>query len=394
MKILSDRSIAIIGFGEVPNVKSSMANALDLAAYAAREALASCGLDLADIDGVTTHTPLSEAGDPFWSNLLVETLGLSCHWLQSSDLGGAIAISNLSRAAAAIHAGQCETVLCLCADAPSTQYLGRQGGHRESLADPMGWAGPITGFGLLASAYAARFGWPAEALAKIAVTSRANAMANPNVCSAFRKPLSTEDYFASRMISDPLRLLDCVMRCDGANAVIVTKTERARALRLKRWVHPIAYREITNPDPQQRSTDILESGFSQIGPKVFNDAGLAPSDIDVLQLYDDFTFAVLLQLEELGFCPRGQGARLIESRDLSAGGNLPLNTGGGQLSAGQCGLAGGGIGLVEAVRQLMGQAHGRQVAGASTALVSGLGVLPYAGNWGTSAALILETAHA
>ena len=179
-----------------------------------------------------------------------------------------------------------------------------------------------------------------------------------------------------------------------ANAVIVTTTDRARALGLKRWVQPIAYREITNPDPQQRSTDILESGFSQIGPKVFNDAGLKPADIDVMQLYDDFTFAVLLQLEELGFCPRGQGARLIERHDLSAGGNLPLNTGGGQLSAGQCGLAGGGIGLVEAVRQLMGQAHGRQVAGASTALVSGLGVLPYAGNWGTSAALILETAHA
>jgi len=100
MKILLDRSIAIIGFGEVPNVKFSKAHALDLAAYATREALASCGLDLANIDGVTTHTPLSEAGDPFWSNLLVETLGFSCHWLQSSDLGGAIAISNLSRAAA------------------------------------------------------------------------------------------------------------------------------------------------------------------------------------------------------------------------------------------------------------------------------------------------------
>lgn len=390
MKPLLDRSIAIIGFGELPNEKGAPRNALDMAADVTALALASCGLGPQNIDGVALHTPLSEAGDPFWSNLLAETLGLSLRWLQTTDLGGATAIANVARAAAAIHAGQCETVLCVNSDAPATQYLASQTGHRAALADPMGWAGPVTGFGLLAHAYASRYGWPQAGLAHIALQSRANAKANTNACTSLRKPMALDDYRKSRMVSDPLRMLDCVMRCDGANAVVVTSAARAQALGLARWVRPIAYRELTNADPRQQSHDLLVSGFATVGPAALRDAGLSVAEIDMLQLYDDFTFAVLLQLEELGFCVRGDGERFVLSCDFSPRGNLPLNTGGGQLSAGQCGLAGGGIGLVEAVRQLARAAQDRQVPSATNALVTGLGVLPYAGNWGTSAVLILE----
>lgn len=394
MKPFLDRSIAIVGFGECQSDKGPPRNALDMAGSVMSLALASCGLSPQNIDGVALHTPLSEAGDPFWSNLLVETLGLSPRWLQTTDLGGATAIANVARAAAAIHAGQCEIVLCVNADAPVTQYLANQAGHRAALADPMGWAGPITGFGLLAHAYASRHGWPEAALAHIALQSRANAMANVNACASLRRPMTSNDYHESRMVSDPLRLLDCVMRCDGANAVIVTSEARALAMGLGQWVRPIAYRELTNPDPRQQLDDLLVSGFSSIGPAALRDAGLSIAEIDMLQLYDDFTFAVLLQLEELGFCARGEGERFVLSRSFSPHGNLPMNTGGGQLSAGQCGLAGGGIGLVEAVRQLSGAAQDRQVPSATNAMVTGLGVLPYAGNWGTSAVLILEAHHA
>ena len=390
MKPLLDRSIAIIGFGELPNVKGEPRNALDLAADVTARALASCGLGPQHIDGVALHTPLSEEGDPFWSNLLAETLGLRLSWLQTTDLGGATAIANVARAAAAIYAGQCEAVLCVNADAPATQYLASQTGHRAALADPLGWAGPVTGFGLLAHAYASRYGWPEAALAHIAMQSRASALLNVNACASLRMPMALDDYRKSRMVSDPLRMLDCVMRCDGANAVIVTSAAKARSLGLARWVSPIAYRELTNHDPRQQSLDLLASGFATVGPAALMDAGLVLADIDSLQLYDDFTFAVLLQLEELGFCARGEGEQFVLSRDFSPRGNLPMNTGGGQLSAGQCGLAGGGIGLVEAVRQLMRAAQDRQIPSARTALVTGLGVLPYAGNWGTSATLILE----
>ncbi len=394
MQPFIDRSMAIVGFGELPNDKGPPQSALDMAADVTLLALASCGLDPQDIDGVALHTPLSEAGDPFWSNLLVETLGLSPRWLQTTDLGGATAIANVARAAAAVHAGQCETVLCVNADAPATQYFASQTGHRAALADPMGWAGPITGFGLLAHAYAVRHGWPEAGLAHIALQSRTNAMINPNACLSLRKPLTLADYRKSRMVSDPLRMLDCVMRCDGANAVIVTSAARAQAMGLARWVRPIAYRELTNPDPRQQSNDLLMSGFSTVAPEALRDAGLSVADIDMLQLYDDFTFAVLLQLEELGFCARGDGERFALARDFGPRGDLPMNTGGGQLSAGQCGLAGGGIGLVEAVRQLAGAGQDRQVPSATNAMVTGLGVLPYAGNWGTSAVLILEAHHA
>lgn len=390
MRFLADRSVAVVGYGEVRNAKASGRTALELAAAAAADALRRAGLAREAVDGVAVTTPLSEAGDPFWSNLLVETLGLAPTWLQAMDLGGASAVAAVARAAAAIRAGACETVLCLFADAPSTSYRAVQGGHRAEIADPAGWGGPVTGFGLLASVYQDRHGWPEAALAHLTVGLRANALLNPQACADLAKPLTEEDYRRSRPVADPLRLLDCVMRCDGANAVLVTSTEAARRRGTARLAHPVAYREVTNPDPLGESDDLLASGFSAVGPRALADAGLAAADVRMLQAYDDFTIAVLLQLEEIGFCGRGRAGEFVLARDLSHRGALPINTGGGQLSAGQCGLAGGGIGLVEAVRQLLGEAGARQVEEPRNAMVTGLGAIPYAGNWGTSAVLILE----
>jgi acetyl-CoA acetyltransferase len=159
-------------------------------------------------------------------------------------------------------------------------------------------------------------------------------------------------------------------------------------------VRPKAYAEVTNFAGNESCPDITESGFWKIAPELYRKAGISPADIKMFQPYDDFTIAVLMQMEAFGFCGRGKGSDYILATDLSHRGTLPLNTGGGQISAGQPGLASGGLNLVEAVRQMFGEAEGRQIGDPSTALVTGIGVIPYGRNWSTSAAMILEAANA
>ncbi len=390
MKFLRNKDIAIIACADTKLERRSGRSALSLAGEVTEAVVRRAGLTRKDIDGLAMTIALSEAGNPFWTNLAAEALGLSVTWSQATDIGGASAIGNVARAAAAIHAGLCETVLCLAADAASTQDVSRQTGYRTEFSDPFGYSGPPVVFGLLSSAYAHRHGLPEAALAKLAVGQRDNALANPNACEVLKTRLTVDDYLTSRMIADPIRLLDCVMRCDGANACIVTTTERAKALGIKRLVHPIAYRELTNFDAVQDIDDITQSGFSVVGPQVLQDAGLSAADIDMMQPYDDFLIAVILQLEQIGFAPAGGGGDFILAHDIGFAGDFPINTGGGQISAGQPGLAGGGVNLTEALVQLFGLGGERQVRKARNALVTGIGAMQYARNWGTSACLVLE----
>ena len=391
MNFLRQREVAIVGYAETPIQRHSGKTALELASEALQELLRRCRLSLQQIDGVALTMAQSELGDPFWSNLVVETLGLTPRWLQLTDLGGASMVANVARACGAIHSGQCELVVCLAADAPTGQFLMRSAGYRHEFAETAGYSGPPMVFGLLSSAYQARYGLPEAALAKLAVAQREGALRNPLACGSLRQPLKTDDYLRSRMIADPVRMLDCVMRCDGANAVLVASRERAQALGLTAAVYPTAYREISNFDPLGHFDDITQSGFTVVGPQALADVGLAAGDIQMLQAYDDFLIAVLLQLEQIGFCASGRGGEFLLSRDLGPHGDLPINTGGGQISAGQPGLASGGVNLVEAVRQLMGEAGERQVPRPRNAMVTGIGAMQYARNWGTSAVLILES---
>ena len=206
--------------------------------------------------------------------------------------------------------------------------------------------------------------------------------------------MTIDDYIASRMVSSPVRLLDSVMPADGGNAILITTTERARTMGARHAVHPIAYEEMTNFNVRNPLPDVTESGFSVAGPRALEKAGMSAADIGMLHPYDDFLVAVMLQLEQIGFCGRGEGSDYLNATDISPNGRLPINTGGGQISCGQPGLAGGQLNLVEAVRQLYGEAGSRQVAKPvtdnGTAMVTGIGVIPYVRNWGTSAVLILE----
>jgi acetyl-CoA acetyltransferase len=179
------------------------------------------------------------------------------------------------------------------------------------------------------------------------------------------------------------------MVCDGANAILMTSADHARERGMKA-IYPTSYEELTGYNASNPMAEIVESGFLQIGPKALAKAGIKAADIQSFHPYDDFLIAIMLQLEHIGFCEVGKGADFILRTDMSLKGTLPLNTGGGQISAGQPGLAGGGLNLVEAVRQMFGEAGERQIPNIGNAMVTGIGGIPYARNWCTSGVLILE----
>lgn len=389
---MNTRDIGIAAYAEIPNRFRTGRSAYDLAGEALAALLQRTGLQLAEIDGFAVATALSEGTNPFYAAYMCEALGVTPQWLHLSGLGGCSALSGVMAAASAVREGRCRIAVLLSADAPSTIYRADFGAQRAEFQEPQAAARPPAAFGLLMSRYAHQYGLKEEALAKIAMVQRSHAVLNDNALPKLREPLTLEQYRASRVIADPLRLLDSVMFCDGANALVITSREEGARRGWKRMAVPVAYGEVTNFNGREPLADVTESGFGQIGPRLFQQAGLKPADIRMFQPYDDFTIAVQMQLEQLGFCERGQGADFILRTDLGYQGELPLNTGGGQISAGQPGLAGGALNLVEGVRQLFGEGGARQVRDARNALVTGIGVIPYGRNWSTSAAMILEAA--
>ncbi len=387
---LKNRDIAIIAYAETKISRRSGRSTYDFAAEATARVLEYAGLGTKDIDGLATLLPESEGGNIFWSNYLGDHLGLTTTWTQTSDLGGASAIGNVARAASAIQAGYCEMVLAVAASAPTSQRIDDQRSYRSEFRNPTGIQGPPGAFGLLMHRYMHKYNLKFEALGKLAVAQRNGAVVNENAVEGLRKPITVDDYLNSRLVSTPLRLLDSVMPCDGGNAILITTTERAKKMGVKKIAHPISYAEIVNFNIREQLPDITETGFSVVGPRALDKAGMSTDDIDMFHPYDDFLIAEMLQLEQIGFCGRGEGSDFLLSTDLSPTGKLPINTGGGQISAGQPGLAGGQLNLVEAIRQLFGEADGRQVPDPKTAMVTGIGVIPYVRNWGNSNVLILE----
>lgn len=384
------KDIAIVGYGETPVVLRGGRSSYELAADVLDQILAATGLEKSEIDGIAVSETMSETSNPFWAVFLAEHLGLQTQWTQVNGLGGASTIAGIARAAAAIRDGQCRTVLVIASDAQSSYPPAEQGGQRWEFQYPVGLRGPTGVFGMLMHRYEHQHGLDYGALAKLAVTQRNHALLNPNASAKLRTPLTEQDYLSSKFVSTPLRVLDSVMVCDGANGVLVTSAENAARLGLKKAVYPVGYGEVSNYKVDDLTADITESGFTLAGPKALAQAGMSARDVRMFHPYDDFLIAILLQLEQIGFCERGKGSRFILDTDFSYRGDLPLNTGGGQISAGQPGLAGGGLNLVEAVRQMFGEAGERQVEDPRNAMVTGIGVIPFGKNWSVSNVLILE----
>lgn len=388
---MSKQDVVIGGYAETPIRLRTGRSAYDLAGEALADLLVRYGLEKGQIDGLSVTTALSEASNPFFAVYMAEALGLTPRWLNQGGLGGCSAVSGVARAMSAIRDGQCDCVVVLSADAPSSKWQVSYGMYRPEFQEVAGVVGPPATFGLLMSRYEHEYGLDPEALAKIAITQRAHAVLNDNTVDKLRKPLDRDAYFRSPIIAAPLRVLDSVMFCDGANAVIVASEGRAQELGLSNLIHPTAYAEITNIGADDPLTGALRTGTEIIADRLWTQAGKRPSDIQSFHPYDDFTIAVMMQMEAFGFCDIGAGSEFVMATDLGFDGTLPLNTGGGQISAGQPGLAGGGLNLVEAVRQLSGDGGARQVSRRDNALVTGIGVIPFGRNWASSVAMILET---
>lgn len=380
---------AIIAYAESKIEQRANRDIWELGGEILESLIARSGIEKGEIDGMLVNGSMTGAGNCFWSQTTADYLGLELDFCQTVDLGGSAAVGAVARAAAALDAGLCTTVLLLNADTEASERNIRMRSFHSEWVDPYGLIGPPADFGLLSRRYDHLFGLDLAALAKLAVTQRKHALMNDLACEKLRKPIAVEDYMNSRMIAEPIRLLDCVMVCDGANGLLMTSRKRAKEKAFDRFVVPLGYGERSNYRAAENLADITETGHAVAGKRAFAQAGLTPREIGSFHPYDDFLIAIMLQMEMLGFAQRGRGCAFINETSLGHDGDLPLNTSGGQISAGQAGLAGGGTNLVEAVRQLFGQAGARQVANRGNALVTGIGWIPYARNWGTSAALIL-----
>jgi acetyl-CoA acetyltransferase len=382
--------IVIVGYAELKNELKSNRSVYALAAEVLSKIITSTNLEKSAIDGFCAASSLTEGNHLFYGAQLTESLSLSLNWFMTTSNGGTAVLSGVAAAAAALREGRCNVALVLGVDAPSTANLLKMGAYWDDFQSPTGVLRPPAQFGLLMRAYQLTYHLDSRSLGKIAVTQRTGALANDNALARLKRPLTLDEYLESRYVAEPLRLLDSVMFCDGGNAVMLTTERHAGTLGLKKMARIAGYAERTGHLSAQAMPDVLETGFSVAGPKAMTQAGLSHDRVSMLQCYDDFTIAVLMQLEELGFCKRGGSSDYISSHDFSPAGDLPLNTGGGQLSAGQPGLAGGGLILVEAVRQLFGEAGSRQIAAPANALVTGIGAIPYARNWLMSSVMVLE----
>jgi acetyl-CoA acetyltransferase len=282
----------------------------------------------------------------------------------------------LRRAARAVQSGDAEVVACVAGDTNHVDSF------RANLANfsrfardavyPFGAGGPNASFALLTSYYMRQYGIAAADFGKLCVAQRDNALTFPH--ALFKKPLALAEYLDARPIADPLKLFDCVMPCAGAEGFLVMTEGMARRLALPfaRILGTIERHNAFPDDPIQ-----MRGGWAMDRDDLYAQAGAGPSDMDFVQLYDDYPVICVMQLEDLGFCQKGAGAEFVRRNSFTVGGTLPLNTSGGQLSDGQAGAAGGCLGLVEAVRQLTGRALGAPVENARLGLVSGFGMINY-----------------
>lgn len=383
---------AIVGYGET-KVDRDKKGVLSIEQYLVRavnQALRSAGLTKRDLDGQGVGLMEPQEVYPMWSAQMIQDLGLQPRVVLRSDHGGAGPGHLLEQAAASIHAGLVDIVLCLGADAPLT-YVPETMTQRLVLdfIKPFGMMGPNSLFALIAQRYIHQYGVRPEQVAKVSVTQRYHATLN--TLAYFDKLITTEDYLNSRMISDPIRVLDCCLPVNGGLAFIVTSAEKARDMTDKP-VYLLGSGACYNYRHGERfATDITYMGTVKAGNEAFEKAGVSQKDdVSFLQLYDDYSYAVMIQLEDLGYCKKGEAGAFIEENDISFKGDLPINTGGGQLSSGQAGMAGGFHFIVEAVRQLREEGKDRQVKAARIGLISLIGAITqYAGNLMNSHVCIL-----
>jgi acetyl-CoA acetyltransferase len=357
----------------VPYVRFSIKSAHWFFGRAVAALLAAAKIPKSRIDGLSAASfslaPDSAVG-------LTQHLELTLRWLDHVPMGGASGIVSIRRAARAVQAGDAEIVACVAADTNHTDSFRRSTSAFSQFAQdavyPYGSGGPNTSFAFLTAYYMREFGATRADFGKLCVAQRTNALSNPH--ALFKKPLSLEDYLNARLIADPLRLFDCVMPCAGAEGFLVMRRQTAMQLGLH-YVRLLAAAERHNAFPEDPVQ--FRGGWALDCDELYRQAGVGPSDMDFVQAYDDYPVINVLQIEDLGFCKKGEGPSFIRDNSFEVEGSFPFNTSGGQLSAGQAGAAGGHIGIVEAIRQLTGETKGARIADPRHGLVSGFGMINY-----------------
>lgn len=367
------RPTAIAGIGESAFGIVPEKTSLQLHADAAALALADAGLSAADVDGLMT---CGEGIDLLHVVRVAEYLGLKPTWFDSTLTGGGAWETFVEHAALAVGSGACEVVLIVYGSTQrsdrgrrlGTETRGRAVGPRQ-FEVPYG-TNVVAEYALAAQRYLHDFGATREELAAVAVATRQHAAHNP--LAMYRDPLTVEDVLSSRPIAEPLHLLDCCVVSDGGGALVVTTLERARALR-HGAVPILGAGSAMGAMTVGQMDDLTDIPARRSGEIAFRQAGLRPADVDVAQLYDSFTITVLLQLEALGLCARGEAGGWVAAGGMGPRGAVPTNTDGGGLSSNHPGMRGVFL-LIEGVRQLRGTSTS-QVEGAEVALCSGTGGL-------------------
>jgi acetyl-CoA acetyltransferase len=377
------KKVCLVGYGSTEYSRKSEESVLWYYAEAIRDALKQTGLHKKDIRGFSITTQAS----PDYSPHVAEQLGLEVDWVLNGDYGGAGGVMSVRRAADAIECGHIEVAVLVGGNSfdrsnPTQRQLEYQ---RGNFVDVFGYGGPNSLMALIQRLHMEQYGTTLEQIGKIAIAQRENALNNPQ--ALFREPMSMQDYLNSRMISDPIRLFDCVMPCSGAECVVLASEERAKQITDK-LVYLVTDGEISHYQVANMLPDKTTFGQKIVGERIFGE--VKREDIDLFEIYDDYPIAVMIQIEDLGYCKKGEGGKFVDAHDLTYKGDFPVNTGGGELSVGQAGLAGGFLHIVEALRQLRCEADGHQVKKAERALVTGIGWLNYGRNLGTTAALVLE----
>ena len=357
----------------VPYVRYSIRSAHWFLGRALADLIAAAKIPKARVDGLAvasfTLAPDTAVG-------LTQHLGLTLRWLDHVPMGGASGVVSIRRAGRAVQSGDAEIVACIAGDTNHTDSFRRSTSAFSQFSQdavyPYGSGGPNTSFAFLTSYYMRTFGAEREDFGKLCVAQRGNALKNP--LALFKQPLTLDQYLNARLIADPLRLFDCVMPCAGAEGFLVMRRQTAQQLNLPfaRLLGAIERHNAFPDDPVQ-----YRGGWELDCEELYGQAGIGPKDIDFLETYDDYPVINVLQLEDLGFCRKGEGPDFIRKNSFETTGTFPFNTSGGQLSVGQAGAAGGYLGVVEAIRQLTGQTIGASVTDARHGLASGFGMINY-----------------
>jgi len=369
---LKDKA-CVTGIGETTYMRGSTQTAFELQLASSLKAIDDAGLKPTDIDGVIPVGIVSGTADDFIENFGIPDLRFSA----VIPHGGASPVMALQAAAAAVAAGVCRHVLITFGRNVS-MGSNKAGARIHNMPQfhyvtefeyPMGAIAPAQLYAPMARRHMELYGTTVQQFGEVAVACREHALLNGN--AVMKKPITLEDHFNSRMISDPFRLLDCSLESDGGAAVIVSAAACANDTpQPKVYISGVAEGHPDSPGSITQRPDMTSLGIGKAAKRAFEMAGVTHADIDVTEIYDCFTYAVIRQLEDMGFCAKGEGGAFVEGGRLKLGGALPTNTHGGLLSQAH---VWGLNHVIELVRQLRGQGGAAQVENAKVGLVTGYG---------------------